>query len=65
MHDNQLTKILLITISVLLGIIIGIITALLAHARGAHPAAAIRDGGVGFAGTVGLTILLLSHLDAL
>ncbi|MEU7765031.1 hypothetical protein AB0B25_07905 [Nocardia sp. NPDC049190] len=65
MHDNHITKSLLITIAVLLGIISGILTALLAHSRGAHPAAAIRDGGVGFAGTVGLTILLLDHLGVL
>ncbi|WP_067470334.1 hypothetical protein [Nocardia amamiensis] len=64
MHDPIL-KALLLTIAVLFGIIIGIVTGLLAHARGAHLAAAIREGGVGFAGTVTLTVLLLAHLGTL
>lgn len=65
MSVTSTIKILLLTIAVLLGVIIGILTGLLAHLRGAHLAAAIRDGGVGFAGTTTLTVLLLSSLDAL
>lgn len=65
MSSISTIKVLLITIAVLLGVIVGIITGLLAHTRGAHHAAAIRDGGVGFAGTTTLTVLLLSSLNAL
>ncbi|MFI9509027.1 hypothetical protein [Nocardia sp. NPDC052566] len=59
------TKILLIAIAVLLGIIIGMVTAFLAKAQGIHAARAIRDAGVGFAGTVTITVLLMDHLDVL
>ncbi|MGW4325968.1 hypothetical protein ACWEKR_08770 [Nocardia sp. NPDC004573] len=58
-------KILLIVIAVLLGVIIGMVTALLAKVQGAHAARAIRDAGVGFVGTVTLTALLMDHLDLL
>lgn len=58
-------KALLLTIAILLGIIVGMTTAWLVSARGAHITIAIRDGGVGFAGTVTLGVLLLSHLGVL
>ncbi|WP_174184822.1 hypothetical protein [Nocardia barduliensis] len=59
------TRALLLAIALLLGTIVGIATALLARTRGAHLAVAIREGAVGFAGTVTLTVLLLTHLGTL
>jgi hypothetical protein len=58
-------KLLWLTVAILLGIIFGMITALLAAARGAHITLAIRDGGVGFASTVTVTVLLFAHLGVL
>lgn len=58
-------KVLLTVIAVLLGIIVGLVTGLLAYSRGVGVAAAIRDGGLSFAGTVGLVLLMLNHLGAL
>lgn len=58
-------KILPIIIAALLGVIIGMITALLAKVQGAHAVRAIRDAGVGFVGTVTVTVLLIDHLDLL
>ncbi len=63
--SNPSIKGLLLAVTILLGIIVGIIAAWLAIAREAHIAIAVRDGGVGFAGTVTLSVLLLSHLEAL
>lgn len=55
-------KLLVIAIAVLLGVVVGIVAALLTKVQGAHIARAIRDGGVGFVGTVTLTMILLDHL---
>ncbi|MFD6397646.1 hypothetical protein [Nocardia sp. NPDC060249] len=58
-------KALLVTISILIGIIVGLLSGLLTHADGEQLTAAIRDGCVGFAGTVTLVVVLLVHLGAL
>ncbi|MDN2495949.1 hypothetical protein FHY52_04450 [Nocardia nova] len=62
---NVTVKALLLVVAVLLAIIVGMTAAWLAIAREAHFAIAVRDGGVGFGGTLTLGVLLLSHLEAL
>ncbi|MBP2189950.1 hypothetical protein [Nocardia goodfellowii] len=60
---SELTaRALLITIAILSGIIVGIVAWLLAVARGEHQAAAIREGGIGFAGGTGFVLVLLNYL---
>ncbi|WP_330256920.1 hypothetical protein OG874_21575 [Nocardia sp. NBC_00565] len=56
---------LLITVVVLVGIIVAGVTAMLSKISGAPVARAVRDGGVAFAGTVTLALLLMTSLHDL
>ncbi|WP_316575670.1 hypothetical protein [Nocardia canadensis] len=63
---NQMQrKALLVTIAGLIGFIVGIIAALLAHFGGEHITVAIRDGGIGFATASSFVLLVMAYLGAL
>ncbi|MFD6106719.1 hypothetical protein ACFWFQ_29120 [Nocardia salmonicida] len=64
MHPT-LRKSLLVTIALLLGIIIGIVNALLTHLGSGDIPTAIRDGGIGFTGTTAFVLVVLVSLGAL
>ncbi|MBF6297521.1 hypothetical protein IU459_08185 [Nocardia amamiensis] len=64
MHPT-LRKTLLIAIALLLGIISGIVNALLTHFGGGHITDAIRDGGIGFTGTTAFGLVVMAYLGAL
>ncbi|MFC9894451.1 hypothetical protein ACFVMC_12210 [Nocardia sp. NPDC127579] len=61
MSDNKV-RLLFVTIAVLGGTIVGILAGVLAIMRGDHPATAISEGGMGFAGATALILLLFKHL---
>ncbi|MET7772519.1 hypothetical protein [Nocardia sp. NPDC005366] len=58
-------KALLATIAALIGLVIGIIAALLTHFGGGHITAVIRDGGIGFATAASFVLLVMAYLGAL
>ncbi|GAA1994747.1 hypothetical protein [Amycolatopsis minnesotensis] len=58
-------RVLLVIIAVLLGIIIALIAAILTTHNGATLATAITTGGVAFAGTVSLALLIMKTLHIL
>ena len=59
-----LRKTLLVTIAALLGVIVGIVAALLTHFGGGQMAEVIRDGGVGFAAATTFVLVVLAYLGA-
>ncbi|MGW7533309.1 hypothetical protein [Amycolatopsis sp. NPDC054798] len=58
-------RVLLVIIAVLLGVIVALVAGILASASGATITAAITSGGIAFAGTVTLTLLIMNALRAL
>ncbi|MEU2106419.1 hypothetical protein ACWEPH_26770 [Nocardia beijingensis] len=64
MHPT-LRKTLLIAIALLLGIIIGLVNALLTHFGGGRITDTIRDGGIGFTGTTAFVMVVMAYLGAL
>lgn len=55
-------RVLLVIISILLGIIVGLITGILAAINNSSTATAVTRGGIGFGGTVTLTVLIMNAL---
>ncbi|BDU03161.1 MULTISPECIES: hypothetical protein [Nocardia] len=64
MHPT-LRKTLLITIALLLGIITGMVNALLTHFGGGHVTDTIRDGGIGFTGTTAFVLVVMAYIGVL
>lgn len=63
--NQTLRKALLVTVATLIGLIVGIIAALLTHFGGGHITAAIRDGGIGFATATSFVLLVMAYFGAL
>lgn len=62
MNDPTTVKSLLVSVAILVGIVVGLGAGILARAAGKSTAAAIRDGGIAFGGTVTLMIVILTAL---
>ncbi len=58
--NNFGIKVLLVVIAILIGIIVGLVSGVLSRLGGASLSTAVTRGGVGFAGTVTL-VLLIEH----
>lgn len=58
-------RVLLVVIAVLLGIIVALVAGILASLSGGSAVAAITSGGIAFAGTVTLTLLIMNALRLL
>jgi hypothetical protein len=56
---------LFVVVAVLVGIIVAVISGILSKVSGSPAGIVIRDGGVAFAGTAGLTLLLLKAIGVL
>jgi hypothetical protein len=55
-------QVLFVVVAVLVGIIVAAISGVLSKLSGSPRTIAIRDGGVAFAGTAGVTLLLLKAI---
>jgi len=62
---SGLVKPLLVLVAVLSGIIVALVAGILASAGGEELSSAIVSGGVGFAGSVSLVLLIEKALDML
>lgn len=58
-------QVLFVVVAVLVGIIVAVISGILSKVSGSPTGTAIRDSGVAFAGTAGLTLLLLKAIGVL
>ncbi|WP_330254377.1 hypothetical protein OG874_07445 [Nocardia sp. NBC_00565] len=58
-------QVLFVVVAVLVGIVVAVISGILSKVSGSPAGIVIRDGGVAFAGTAGLTLLLLKAIGVL
>lgn len=58
-------RVLFVVVAVLVGIIVAVISGILSKVGGAPTGIVIRDSGIAFAGTAGLTLLLLKAIGML
>jgi len=58
-------QVLFVVVAVLVGIIVAVISGILSKVSGSPAGIVIRDGSVAFAGTAGLTLLLLKAIGVL
>jgi hypothetical protein len=62
MNDPTTVKSLLVSLAILVGVIVGLAAGILARVAGKSVAAAIRDGGIAFGGTVTLMLVIMTAL---
>lgn len=65
MNHPTVIKSLLVSLAILIGIVTGLVAGILARVAGASVAAAARDGGIAFGGTVTLVIVIMTALGLL
>lgn len=65
MNHPTIIKSLLVSLAILTGLIAGLVAGILARVAGKSLAAAIRDGGITFGGTVTLAIMIMTALGLL
>jgi hypothetical protein len=65
MNHPTVIKSLLVSLAILIGVVVGLVAGILARVAGRPVAAALRDGGVAFGGTVTLGIVIMTALGLL
>ncbi|MEV5833419.1 hypothetical protein [Nocardia sp. NPDC052112] len=58
-------QVLFVVVAVLVGIVVAAISGILSKVSGSPAGIVVRDGGVAFVGTAGLTLLLLKAIGVL